>query len=366
MSKALQKLGSSVNISVRNYYLTINVNTLTKHLAATMDLVNEKLMKPAFLESDFARNKNNAIQGIINNKKNSGYLSRAAYRQLLHADNIATTPKGGTEASLNNITLADVKAFYNKQVKPTDGQAIVVSDLAQKDVLKVFDVFKSWQGEGDKLALTLPKPDTKTGVIYLVNKDDAAQSTIRIGKRSITQDITGDFYKSYLMNFPLGGAFNSRINLNLREDKGYTYGARSNFSGDKLAGAYTASAEVRADVTDKSIIEFVKEIKNYAENGITAEELAFMRKAINQKDALKYETPNAKLGFLAQILEHNLTPDFVKERTDIVKNITAEEINALAKKHLNLHEMLMVVVGNASVLKPQLEALGYEVIDHKI
>lgn len=366
MSNELEKLGSSVNISSTDHYLTISVNALTKHLTETMALVNEKLMQPAFIESDFVRNQNNAIQGAINNKKDAGYLAATAYRQLLHADNIAATPSGGSEASLKNITLADVKAFYNKQVKPKDGQAIVVSDLSEKDILKVFDVFKTWQGKGEELDLTLPTPDTKMGVIYLVNKDDAAQSVIRIGKRSITQDITGEFYKSYLMNFPLGGAFNSRINLNLREDKGYTYGARSYFSADKLAGAYTASAEVRADVTDKSIVEFVKEIKNYAENGITPEELAFMRKAINQKDALKYETPHAKLSFLAQILEHDLTPDFVKQRTKIVESITAEEINVLAKKHLNLKEMLMVVVGNASVLKPQLEALGYEVIEHKI
>ncbi len=366
MSNELEKLGSSVNISSTDHYLTISVNALTKHLTETMALVNEKLMQPAFIESDFIRNQNNAIQGAINNKKDAGYLATTAYRQLLHADNIAATPSSGTETSLKNITLADVKAFYNKQVKPKDGQAIVVSDLPEKDILKVFDVFKTWQGKGEELDLTLPIPDTKMGVIYLVNKDDAAQSVIRIGKRSMTQDITGEFYKSYLMNFPLGGAFNSRINLNLREDKGYTYGARSYFSADKLAGAYTASAEVRADVTDKSIVEFVKEIKNYAENGITAEELAFMRKAINQKDALKYETPHAKLGFLAQILEHDLTPDFVKKRTEIVETITAEEINALAKKHLNLKEMLMVVVGNASVLKPQLEALGYEVIEHNI
>jgi zinc protease len=216
------------------------------------------------------------------------------------------------------------------------------------------------------LVLTLEKPETRVGIIYLVNKDDAAQSAIRIGKRSITQDITGEYYKSYLMNFPLGGAFNSRINLNLREDKGYTYGARSGFSADKFSGAYTASAEVRADATDKSIIEFVNEINIYREKGITSEELSFMRNSINQKDALKYETPRAKLGFLAQILEHNLTPSFVDERAEIVRTISADEINTLAKKHLKLTEMIMVVVGDAKRLKPQLEALGYEVVDYEI
>jgi len=363
MSKALQKLGSSVHISSSNDYLTINVNSLTKHLTATMNLVNEKLMTPAFIENEFQRNKNNAIQGVNNNKKNAGYLANTAYAKLLHANNIAALPSGGTETSLQNINLADIKAFYNQQIKPMGSQAIIVSDLAQKDIEGVFDVFRAWQGEGQKLTLTLPTPKTKMGVIYLVNKDDAAQSVIKIGKRSIPEDIMGEFYKSYLMNFPLGGAFNSRLNLNLREDKGYSYGARSYFSGDKLAGFFTAGAEVRADVTDKAIIEFVNEIKQYAEQGITSQELEFMRNAINQKDALKYETPSAKLGFLAQILEHNLTPDFIKKRNKIVENITTEEINALAKKHLNLKQMLIVVVGNASVLKPQLEALGYEVIN---
>ena len=366
MSKALQKLGSSVYISAQNHYLTININALTKNIKATLLLVNEKLMQPAFIQSEFDRNKNNTIQGIINAKKDAGYLASTAYRQLLHADNIAATSSGGSETSLANITLNDVKAFYHQQVKPQDSQIIAVSNLSQTEILSELAIFNNWQGKGKNLALTLPKSNSKLGVIYLVNKEGAAQSAIRIGKRSIVRDIVGEYYKSYLMNFPLGGAFNSRINLNLREDKGYTYGAHSYFSADKLSGSFTASAEVRADVTDKSIIEFVKEIENYVKKGITAEEIAFMRKAINQKDALKYETPRAKLGFLAQILEHNLTPDFVKERAKIVENITADEINALIKKHLQLKEMLMVVVGDAKTLKPQLEALGYQVIDYEI
>nr|WP_245807586.1 pitrilysin family protein [Cognaticolwellia beringensis] len=366
MSKALQKLGASVGISASNSYLAININALTKHIDATLALVYEKLTAPAFLPNEFDRNKNNAIQGAINGKKNAGYLASNAYRQLLHADNIAATPSGGSEASLASIELSDIKALYQQQVKAKGSEIILVSDLDKSSVLKSLSIFKSLTGEGKALTLNLPESNAKRGVIYLVNKDNAAQSAIRIGKRSLTEDVTGEYYRAYLMNFPLGGAFNSRINLNLREDKGYTYGARSYFYGDKFSGTYTASAEVRADVTDKSIVEFVEEIKRYAEQGISDEELAFMRSAINQKDALKYETPSRKLGFLAQILEHDLTSDFVKERNDIVANISKAEINALAKKHLNLSEMLMVVVGDAKTLKPQLQALGYEVINYEI
>ncbi|MBU2279291.1 MAG: insulinase family protein, partial [Gammaproteobacteria bacterium] len=206
----------------------------------------------------------------------------------------------------------------------------------------------------------------KAGTIYLVDKPDAPQSEIRIGKRSITEDITGEFYRSGLMNFVLGGNFNSRINLNLREDKGYTYGASSRFSADKIAGVYTAQAAVRADATAASIKEFLKEIDSYQQQGITDEELNFMRQAINQSDALKYETPNAKLGFMAQILEHHLSPDFVKERNQIVANISKEEINALAKKHLNSKEMSIVVVGDAKKLRPELKELGFAVVDYKL
>jgi len=366
MSKALQKLGSSVYISAGNRYLNINISSLTKNLDATLSLVNEQLRAPAFLESEFERVKNNAIQGALNNKKDAGYLASTAYRQLLNADNIAAMPSSGSEESLTNISLEDVKAFYQQQVKPFGGQLIAVSDLGQAELTKSLSILENWQGKGAGLQLSLPEGNGKMGAIYLVNKDDAAQSVIRIGKRSMTQDITGEYYKSSLMNFALGGAFNSRINLNLREDKGYTYGARSYFNGGKLSGYYTATAEVRADATDKSIVEFINEIKDYSERGITDEELIFMRNSINQKDALKYETPRAKLGFLAQILEHDLTPDFVNQRSEIVANITKAEINVLAKKHLAVDDMLMVVVGDAKTLRPQLEALGYEVFDYQI
>jgi len=366
MSNALEKLGSSISIYAGNHYMNVNISSLTKNLDATLLLAYEKLRQPAFVESEFERLKNNSIQGAINNKKDAGYLASTAYRQLLNQDNIAGISGSGNEETLSNISLGDIKDFYSRHLKPANGQLIVVSDLGQAETSQSLSLFKAWEGSGEKLSLSIPQPDTKLGVIYLVNKDDAAQSAIRIGKRSLKEDITGEFYKASLMNFPLGGAFNSRINLNLREDKGYTYGARSYFSGDKLSGSYTASAEVRADATDKSIIEFVNEIKTYAEQGISDEELDFMRSAINQKDALKYETPRAKLGFLAQILEHNLTPGFVDERSKIVETITKDEINSLATKHLNINEMLMVVVGDAKTLRPQLEALGYEVIDYDI
>jgi len=366
MSKALQLLGSNVSISSDNQSLNISINALSKNIVPTILLVKEKLFDSAFLIDNFIRNKKNIIENIVNNKKDAGYLASTAYRQLLNGKNIIAMPRLGTEKTVLNIQLKDVKDFYNSFVKPQDSEVVIVSDLTEKQLESVMVHFDGWKGKANRLILKADKSSAKKGVVYLVNKDGAAQSAIRIGKRGLKLDITGEFYRSKLMNFPLGGAFNSRINLNLREDKSYTYGARSYFWGNKYIGGFTASAEVRSDVTDKAIIEFVKEIKGFHTNGITQEELQFMKDAINQSEALKYETPNAKLSFLSQILEHQLTVAFVSKQSHIVKNITMSEINRLAKKHLKLEEMVIVVVGDAKVLKPQLTAIGYEVIDYLV
>ena len=367
MSNALEKLGSQVSIYADKTHTNVYVSTLTKNLDATLKLVEEKLFRPAFNADDFERNKKQIIQNIQHSMKDAGYLASNTYSKLLYGDNIAALPSTGTLNSIEAITLDDVKAFYNANFKPQGAQVIIVSDLKESKIEpKVKATLANWQGKSSPVAVDFSEPKVETNVIYLVDKPDAPQSEIRIGKRDMVEDITGEFFKANLMNFAFGGTFNSRINLNLREDKGYTYGARSRFWGDKTSGGFTASAAVRADSTAASITEFTNELNNYAQNGVTDEELMFMRKAINQKDALKYETPNAKLGFLAQILEFDLKPSFVKERNEIVSNISKEEVNALAKKHLNTKDMIYLVVGDAKTLRPELEKLGMKVADYSL
>lgn len=367
MSLALEKLGSEIVFGSESEYLTVFVSSLTKNLPATLALLEEKLLNPAFNAQDFSRVQQQTLQGLQNAEKNAGFLAAQAYRKLMYGNHIMGYNGQGTLATVSKLTPADLQAYYQQNFKPAGSQLIVVSDAPQTEVQSLLSkTLQQWQGKAPALTVANPTPVAKSGTIYLVDKPDAPQSEIRIGKRSITEDITGEFYRAGLMNFVLGGNFNSRINLNLREDKGYTYGAFSGFWADKVAGVYTAQAAVRADATAASLTEFLKEIDRYQQQGITDEELNFMRQAINQADALKYETPNAKLGFMAQILEHNLSPDFVKERNQIVASISKEEINALAKKHLNSKEMSIVVVGDAKKLRPELQALGFAVEDFKL
>ena len=157
--------------------------------------------------------------------------------------------------------------------------------------------------------------------------------------------------------------FNSRLNMNLREDKGWTYGARSAFSGDKQTGDYEFSSGIRGNATDSALIEIVKELKAYAEKGITDDELGFMKSAIGQRDALRYETGFQKAGFIGNILDNNLPADYVDQQNNIIKSITKAEIDALAKKWINTDKMNILVVGDKAKILAGLQKLGYEIIE---
>jgi len=364
MSKALQKLGSSITFSPGNSYTNVFVSALSKNIDPTLQLLNEKLFHPVFKAADFERIKANQIEGLINAQKDAGSLSRNAFRALMFQGTVAALPVQGTIESLKRLSLEDVKQYYQRNYKPRRAQLISVSNLSQAQMVNKFSMLKGWKGHTGVNELQLLAPSYNKKAVYLINKDDAAQSAIRVGQRTIKKDITGEYYELGLMNFAFGGNFNSRINMNLREDKGYTYGAGSTFYGDKFGGAMVVSASVRADATIASLKEIIKELNDYRQNGITDEELTFMRAAINQQDALKYETPDAKLNFLAQIIEHDLTPDFVKKRSKVVSNISKSRINGLAREYMNIDDMAIVIVGDAKVLKPQLRDLGYTVIDY--
>ncbi|MBV2128700.1 M16 family metallopeptidase [Arsukibacterium indicum] len=359
----LEKLGSYISISAGDEHIQLYVLSLSKNLDKTIELLMEKMLRPAFNEDDFNRLKQQRLQGIQQSEKNAGYLASNAFRKLMYGDSILGQPGGGTLASVTNLGLEDVKAYYNSHFKPDGGQLIVVSDLAKDKLQQAIKPLTQFTGKAPAVNVQVPEDTSRGAVIYLVHKDDSPQSEIRIGKRSLSEDITGEYFKTGLANFTIGGNFNSRINLNLREDKGYTYGARTGFNADSYTGVFVASAAVRADATAASVKEFIDELNRFSAEGVTDPELAFMRRALNQRDALKYETPNAKLGFLAQILEHDLAPTFVDERNAIIANISKQEINQLAKQHFDPKNMVIVVVGDSAVLRPELEALGYPVED---
>ncbi|WP_223266628.1 M16 family metallopeptidase [Luteibaculum oceani] len=365
MSEELEKLGSRVSVSSGAENITVNISTLTKNLDKTLELAKEVILMPAFKEEDFARLKKQALEAIANRENQASQLASDAYARLSYGENhIKAVPSAGTKASVSAMTLEDVKAYYNRYFSPKGAKLVVVGNLSKDEILPKLDFLKEWTGEAYEWPKQPELAGAEPGKIYFMNKEGAAQSEIRIGyMNDLTYDPTGEYYKATIMNYQLGGNFNSRININLREDKGYTYGARSFFRAGKEPGGFLAYAGVKKEATDSSLYEFLYEINTYAESGITDEELAFVKKSLTQSEALDYETPFQKAGFLRRILDYNLEPGYVKTQSEILQNISAEEIHELAKKHLPTEKMIMVIVGDKKTVWEGINKLGFDVVE---
>ncbi len=365
IAEELRKIASSISFSSSDYSTTMNISSLKKNLDRTLELAQEKLYHPAFNETDFARIKQQQIEGIRSTYQNPASIAGLVYERLLYGDeHILSVPGSGIEETVTRITAEDAQAFYDDYYAPELAEVIIVGDVSRDEIMGKLSFLNDWQKTNASLPeLPEPSPGDYTKV-YLVDKAAAPQSELRIGfMTGLAYDATGEYFKTNLMNYTLGGAFNSRINLNLREDKGWTYGAGSYFSSDTYNGEFTAYAGVRADATDSSVVEFMREIKDFRENGITEDELAFMRNSIGQRDARSYETPFQKAGFLGNIIRYDLPNDFVDTQSEIIRTITKAEIDALAQKHLDIDNMYIMVVGDAASQKEKLQNLGYEVVD---
>ena len=363
LSDRLQKLGSSVAFSAGNDETVATVRSLTRNLDETLGILAEKLLQPKFAAEDFARVQAQTLQAIEQSKTQAATTAQVVYQLvLLGRDNPLAYLDMGTSETVAALSVDDVRGFYAAHYSPTVASIVAVSDLDAAELLPRLTVLDAWRGPEVADAALQPFPETGATRIYLVDKPGAAQSEIRIGKRALNYDATGEYYRAGLANFVLGGAFNSRINLNLREDKGYTYGARSTFGGEADYGLFTAMAGVRTDTTAASIVEFEKEIRRYASEGIQPDELVFTRNAIGQRDALRYETPRQKVGFLSRIQIYGLDDDFVDQQNAILASIPAAELNAIAAKHLTMDDMVIVVVGDRSAIEEELAALGYEIV----
>ncbi len=257
-----------------------------------------------------------------------------------------------------------MQKYYDTYIGSEDGRIVIVGDIKENEILPKL----SFLSKLPKKSFTLPAiapglPVDKTK-IFLVDVPRAAQTEFRVGKATnLLYDPTGEYYRAVLTNYNLGAAFSSRVNLNLREDKGWTYGARSSFSSDKYGGTFTFSSGIRADATDSALAEVIREIKEYATTGIKDQEISFMRKSIGQADARSYETGIQKAAFISRIQQYNLPADYVSKQTQILNTISKQEIDAIAKKYLDVNKMNILLVGDKEKIMPGLQRLGYEIVE---
>jgi zinc protease len=271
----------------------------------------------------------------------------------------------GTEYTIANLKLEDVENYYKNYMTSKGVKVVIVGDVKQTEILPALAFLNKLPSKKIELpAVNTAATNIDKSKVFLVDIPKAAQSQFRVGYATgVTYDATGDFYKSRLMNYALGGDFNSRLNLNLREDKGWTYGARSSFSADEHTGEFEFSSGIRADATDSALVEVMKELKNYRENGITEAELKFMKNSLGHRDALQYETGFQKAGFIGRILDYNLPANYVDQQNKILASLTKQQVDGIAKKMLNPEKMNILLVGDKAKILEGVKKTGYEVIE---
>ncbi|MCF8423467.1 MAG: insulinase family protein [Bacteroidia bacterium] len=353
ISAELEKLGSSINFSANKASTSIQINSLKKNLDATLKVLEEKLLSPGFNAEDFKLAKKQYKEGVKNDETSANMMANKAFNYAMYGSSVM-----GLDPSLKtieNIQLADVKEYYNNFYSPSVTNIVIVGDVEEKDILAKLNFLSKWQPKEVKIQ-PIPEPVTASEPqFFIYNKNGAPSSVIQMGYPSLKFDATGDYYKNRIANFVFGGAFNSRLNLNLREDKGYTYGIRSGFSGGKYTGTFQISSSVKRPATALSLAEIIKEFTNYQTNGITDKELEFTKSSLLNEEALKYEAPYQKASFLSNIVKYNLDKNFTTEQNNILKNMTKDDVNAQIKKYFDVNKLTTVVVGDKAYIEAAID-----------
>jgi len=365
ISLALDKLGSVIRVDNTTDNIVFSVQSLSKNLSKTMDILQEKMLEPKFTEEAFDRIKKQLLANIRNSKSQASSVANVVFDKLNYGENnIEGIPDYGTEETLKNISLSDIQNYYDQYISANGANVVVVGDIKENDILPKLNFLNQLPEKAITLPVLPNAPKVEKTKIYVVNIPHAAQTEFRVGYvTGIKYDATGDYYKAILANYNLGGGFNGRLNIRLREDKGWTYGARSGFTGDKYTGTFYFSSGIRANATDSALAEVLSLLKNYNITGPDKDEVTFMKNSIGQSDARNYETGAQKAAFISRILMYNLPANFVEQQTKILNNISASEIDVLAKKYFDINKMNILLVGDKDLFLPGLKDFGYDIVE---
>jgi len=354
LEEEIDLLGAYIRVYGGNESISISVNTIARNFEKTIDLVKEMLLEPRWDDEEFELAKESVINSFQRNKANPGYMASRTLSDLMYGKgHVLSVPTVGTEETVPGIIIDDLKAYYEKNISPTVARLHIVGDIDKDRVMAALaGLEEGWKPKEVVFPeISIPENPEKSK-IYFVDFLGAKQSVIQIGNISIPQT-DPDFYPAFVANYKLGGSFNSIVNLILREEKGFTYGARTGFSGGKISGGFTASSSVRTTATLESVQIFKEAMEKYRE-GISEEDINFTKDALLKSNALRFETLGSLLGMLSQISAYDLPFDYIKKQEEFVRNLTAEQHKELTRKYIDPSKMFYVIAGDA---ESQLEGL---------
>ncbi len=332
-----------------------------KHsLAAALDLMATVSLEPSFHSADVARERELRLAEILQERDQPEAVASHAFSAVVFPiGHPYHEPLGGDSAATAALDSAGVRAFYAETFRPDRASIIVSGDITLAEATAAITrAFGGWRAAaGTTPAPTAaPAPATRATTVYLVDKPNAAQSVIAIGNPGVDRR-SPDYYALQVMNTLLGGSFSSRLNQNLRETKGYAYGAGSSFQYRPLPGPFIASAAVRTDVTDSSLIEFFKEFKRLRDSAVTPVELTRAKSYIALGLPGEFETAGDLASQLSRLLVFGLPLEYYRTYVPRIMAVTAADVQRVARKYIRPDRVSVVVVGDAAKIRSGIEAL---------
>jgi predicted Zn-dependent peptidase len=361
LDQEIDFIGASLNASATS----VSASSLKEHQGKVLDLMADVLFNPVFPQPELDKLKKQSLTGLATTKDDPQAISSRLSRAVLYGKN---HPYGEsqTEQTTKNISLDDVKAYYATYFKPNIAYLAIVGDMDKAEAQKVVNqYFGTWK-KGVVPTFTYPMPvRAAKQAVALVDRSSSVQSVIDVTQPVAMKIGDADYISSRLLNQILGGGSASRLFMNLREDKGYTYGAYSSIGADKLVATISASASVRSEVTDSAVYEFVYEIKNLVENGVTQVELDKAKAELAGSFGRSLEQPGTVANFALNTARYNLPKDYYATYLQKLNSYTVADINATAKRLIEPDKFIITTVGNGAEIKAKLAQFG-EVVEYDI
>jgi len=351
-------LGIGLNTGSNWDASTISLHTPTAQMDSALALFADIVLRPTFPMAEFERIRKNRLTDLIQIKDRPTVIANQAYASILYG---STHPYGqpliGTEASINSIVSTDLVNFYKTHFFANNSTLIIVGDVNPDQIeRKIASMFGSWQQGAVAEYHLADAPKAGGTTVYLIDKPGAAQSSFRIGSIGVPRS-TKDYFALTVMNTILGGSFTSRLNQNLRETHGYTYGARSGFDMRRAAGPFTASAEVVAAKTDSGLIEFMKEL-NAIRDTVPAVELQKTKRYLQLGLPADFETTQQIAGALVPVALYNLPLDYYNNYVQSIEAITQADVQRVAREYINPASLVIVIVGDRKSIESGVRAVN--------
>ncbi len=358
IAEQIDFVGGSLSASSSWDSTTISTAVLSRYLGTAIELLADVALNPLFAPEEINRIRTQRLAAIMHAKSDAGYLADVVVSKSIYQDHPYSYEAAGTEASINTFQSEMLRAHYSSINAPKNAFFVVAGDVTEAEIVRLLSTaFSGWSGAITDSKITAPAVAAQTTQIKLVARPQAVQSALRVGHLAISRS-SPDYIVCYVLNMLLGGYFNSRINQNLREKNGFTYGARSYFDARKQTGAFIVSTEVRTEVTSAAIREIGVELERIRTEAVTDEELSMVKQYIIGSFPLSIETPQQVASRVASIVLFGLGTNYYDVFRDAVAALSADDLLRAAKEHLHPSKLSIAVSGDAKALEGELGAFG--------